>query len=388
MNIPSPRRKLLEAYLSEDPQNESLMLDLAGECFGEKDYERALALATSVQRLNPDNAKASAMELLSLLALGRKTQAEASLRAALPRARTTTEARQLLWPFARFGKTKDGLTVVDALLRQGAMVDDTQLALLRAMYFAGDPRRALVRLLELVAHREPTPEHDALAALLYFDTQQLDMARVYLARCSSADYESVETLYVSASLIGLDGELADAIAQTDRAIAMSPTEGRCVALKGQFLMAAGRLGEALPQLLRATELMPEHVGSWLAVGWCHFFQGDPVEARRAFSHALQLDHNFAESHGAMAVVDASEGRIALAEESAKRAVRIDRNNLSARLARLILEKRKDAPPGALHEMVMAELKKLSAPQGGSLQQLVQRFINRQTSGTNTRSEEK
>lgn len=375
-HTPPTRRATLEKYLTEDPQNELLLLDLAGECYAEEDFVRALELAATARRKSPDNARASSMTCLCLLAMGRTAEASRTLREALPRAQTTTEARQLLWPFARNGLVRASLDTADVVLRHGGLHDDTRLALIKAIHFAGDTQRALVRLLEALTHSEATPEHDALAALLYFDTQQFDLARVHLGRCASHPFESVETLYVEASIDLLDGKLTEALPKADRALAMSPTDGRCVALKGQLVMADRRLDEALILLQQAVELMPEHIGSWHALGWCHYFSSKPDEARRAFSHALNLDHNFAESHGALAVVNASEGRIALAEESIKRANRIDPKNLSARLARILLTQRRAKPNDALHESILAELGRIAHPQGGTLQQFIRHFGGR------------
>ena len=54
--------------------------------------------------------------------------------------------------------------------------------------------------------------------------------------------------------------------------------------------------------------MPGHVGSRQAVGWCRVLQQDLSAARAHFEHTLAMDRNFAENHGALAVMDVLRGR--------------------------------------------------------------------------------
>ena len=89
-------------------------------------------------------------------------------------------------------------------------------------------------------------------------------------------------------------------------------------------------------LARATELMPEHLGSWHALGWAYLFSGDAAGAERQFAHALELDHNFAESHGAMAAMLAMKGEREAAEREIEIAERLDRSNMSSQFARAML----------------------------------------------------
>ena len=59
---------------------------------------------------------------------------------------------------------------------------------------------------------------------------------------------------------------------------------------------------ALVAYARATELMSGHAGSWHGLAWTMLLLEDLVEAERLLDHALEVDRNFAETHGALGVV--------------------------------------------------------------------------------------
>jgi len=86
----------------------------------------------------------------------------------------------------------------------------------------------------------------------------------------------------------------------------------------------------------ATDLMPDHIGSWHALAWSHILMRDPSAARIAFERALMLDRAFAETHGGLAVIAAMEGRETDARAGIRRALRLDAQCLSARCAEVLL----------------------------------------------------
>lgn len=59
-------------------------------------------------------------------------------------------------------------------------------------------------------------------------------------------------------------------------------------------------------------------------------------AMTLFEHAYDIDHNFAESIGALAVLDAVEGDTKQANRRAKTALKLDRECFSATLAKTLL----------------------------------------------------
>jgi Flp pilus assembly protein TadD len=85
--------------------------------------------------------------------------------------------------------------------------------------------------------------------------------------------------------------------------------------------------------------MPRHVGSWHVLGWTHLVSGNLDEAERVFQHAMELDRNFAETHGAIASIFALRGKVDQANEEIRVALRLNRECMAARFAQSVVASR-------------------------------------------------
>lgn len=87
----------------------------------------------------------------------------------------------------------------------------------------------------------------------------------------------------------------------------------------------------------ATGLMQRLLGHLESgLGWCEILRQDLTAARLAFDAVLALARNFGESHGALAVVAALQGRTVEAEASIRRASKLSPGGLSARFAHAVV----------------------------------------------------
>jgi tetratricopeptide (TPR) repeat protein len=111
--------------------------------------------------------------------------------------------------------------------------------------------------------------------------------------------------------------------------------------------------------------MPGHIGSWHALAWAQLMQQDLTGAEMSFSRALAIDGNVGESHGGQAIVYAMRGERASAEESIRRALRLDANGLSARYARIVLSG-DVGDPERFKQIARQVLGNRKAPFGGQL----------------------
>ncbi|HSW18711.1 MAG TPA: tetratricopeptide repeat protein, partial [Ramlibacter sp.] len=81
---------------------------------------------------------------------------------------------------------------------------------------------------------------------------------------------------------------------------------------------------------------PSHIGTWHGLGWTQLLLQDLDGARASFETALELDRNFAENHGGLAVILALQKQAQAAREHIELAQRLDRANLSSRYAQALL----------------------------------------------------
>jgi tetratricopeptide (TPR) repeat protein len=367
------RTERLESFVRQDPSNLSLLLDLAGEHHAGGNLERALELAERAAALAPDSSLAASLRALCLLSQGQVPRAREVHRSFLLGHASPEAARRFLWVFERAGKAGDGIDDLEHLLAHPGLAPDAQRVLVRALHAAGQPARALHHLAGLLRGNPATPADEGLLALLLFDTQQLPQAHAQVQRCMTCGAMGVEAHYVAASFCLLDGRLEAVQQHVAQALALQPHEGRCLSLQGQLALARRRYGEAAEWLEQAARQMPGHVGSRQAVGWCQVLQQDLPAARAHFEQALAMDRNFAESHGALAVVDALQARPADARRGIARALRLDRGCLSAVLAQKLLSRAPGQAGQSLHDELVQVLQHLPALGGGTMLQFHRRL---------------
>lgn len=367
------RAERLESFVRQDPSNPGLLLDLAGEHHAGGNLERALELAEQAATLAPDSSLAASLRTLCLLSQGQVQRAREVHRTFMSTWTTPEAARRFQWVFERAGKAGEGVDDLEQLLSRPGLARERLRVLVRALHTAGQPARALHHLAGLLRSGPATPADEGLLALLLFDTQQLPQAHAQVQRCMARGSMGVEAHYVAASFSLLEGQVEVAHHHVEQALALHPDEGRCLSLQGQLALARRRYAQAADWLEQAARQMPGHVGSRQAVGWCHVLQQDLPAARVNFEQALAMDRNFAESHGALAVVDALQARTADARRGIARALRLDSGCLSAVLAQKLLGRASGQTGQDLHDELVAVLQHLPALGGGTMLQFHQRL---------------
>jgi len=118
----------------------------------------------------------------------------------------------------------------------------------------------------------------------------------------------------------------------EHALRANPTDGRSWSGLGLASLLARQFDRAAEELRTALRHMPGHIGTWHALGWCEIVRRDLAAAGECFARALDLDHNFAESHGGLAVVAALSKRAEDARMHVQRALKLDPECVSARYA--------------------------------------------------------
>jgi Tfp pilus assembly protein PilF len=173
-----------------------------------------------------------------------------------------------------------------------------------------------------------------VASLLAIDAGQIGAARRLAA---SADESQAEASVARACLALAEGRPDAALPGLECAERARPADGRIQATIGLCRLQAGDLAGAQARFERALAgSMQAHVGTWHALGWARLLQGDRAGARAAFAQALALDRNFAESHGAMALVLGLDGEAGQAEQHLRAADKLDAGNVTGRYARAVL----------------------------------------------------
>lgn len=173
----------------------------------------------------------------------------------------------------------------------------------------------------------------SVASLIALDLGDFTAARDWSDAAMEADPRQMEALVARACVALAEGKAGGATLLLQRALEINPVDGRAWSTLGLATLQERNLPLAQTRLETAVRHLPDHVGTWHALGWTRLLQGARADALEAFDHALALDRNFAESHGAVGLLLALEGRTADAQHHLDVADRLDAANLTARYAR-------------------------------------------------------
>lgn len=236
----------------------------------------------------------------------------------------------------RLGRYQDALNSMEPYRTSTDLSAEAATLLVRVLHHLGefDAAQALV-----AAQRErlaAEPVFLAAASLMLLDLGDVAGAADLSATALNAGARPLEAMVVSATL-ALGADDADtAIARFTEVLAINPQEGRSWSGLGLASLLRRDLAAASVQLEQAVKFLPKHIGSWHALGWCRLFSQNLDGAAQAFQTALDLDRNFGESHGAMAVILAARNERDAAAGAIERALRLDPQGLTARYAQMML----------------------------------------------------
>lgn len=166
-------------------------------------------------------------------------------------------------------------------------------------------------------------------ATVALDMEDAELARSYALRAPH-HHDGLSTL----GMLDLEeGRAAEARIYFDQALKATPNSGRALLGRGLTQALEGDLEAAILSVALAAQTFKDHNGSWLTLGWLRLVKGDYPAARKSMDHALSLDDNFGEAHGALAVLDVLEGHIEEARQRVAVALRLDRQCFSAIVAK-------------------------------------------------------
>lgn len=327
---PQGRLRRLLDFLAHDPENPQLLGDAAAAAFDEGDLDQAAALLSRLSAQGP--LPPALLNLQGLVGLKARRFADAAEAFAALHALHPDDASirfNLAWASSGLHdhqRTNDLLD--DATL---AAIAPAAALKIQAMHHLGLLDEALALGETLVGQRADDEGLMSALALVASDSEDIDLARRYAERAGGHP-DGASTLGL---LLLNDDQVDGSLVCFDQALARRGDNPRAILGKGLALLLK-RDDAAAEHLDAAAEIFGTHLGSWVSAGWAQFVKGDMAAARARFETALQLDDTFAESHGALAVLDIVEGQLESARRRVAVALRLDPQCLSAALAKSLL----------------------------------------------------
>jgi Flp pilus assembly protein TadD len=331
------RLERLRDFLKADAGNPRLLAEVFDLSLATGQREEARATLGEALRLFPGDPHFLFRRATYCIAERRLDEAEAALRELMSREPASPSvAYNLAYVRVLQGRFEDAVGILRGIADSPDAPPEAAALLVHALHHLGDLEGAKA------AARAGLSVHGADAGLLavsslaLWDQGDIDDAKRLAEDALARDPTAMAALVTRGSIALGDRDVAGAKAQFARALELNAGDGRSWSGLGLASLLAQDFDAALDQLTKAVKYMPEHIGTWHALGWCHIVGGRWKEADECFVRALALDRNFAESHGGLAVVAALSGRADAAGASVQRALKLDPGCLSARYAQALL----------------------------------------------------
>lgn len=335
----------LESYLQQDPDNLSLLADTFDCALEAGELTRATPHLQHARRIDPTAPAWRMREAHWLIAQQRWGEADDALmalhaEAELPPEGAAALAHDLAYVALERGEPTLGLERLGPFVAHVAAdqpLDETlQLMWLRLLHRAGQLVDAMVWAEARWQAKGLASGAAGAASLIALDASDGQRSLAWADYALKREPRQMEALIARATLALADTDAALARRLLAMALQQNPTDGRSLSALGFTDLLETKLDAARTSFESAVRHMPAHIGTWHGLGWARLLQGDLAAAHEAFDVALQLDRNFGESHGGMAVVQAMQGRREDAESSIERAQRLDPAGASAQFAKAVL----------------------------------------------------
>jgi len=376
-----------EQFLATDPGNVQLLAQVAELRLKVGNFDGAKAAVQLALTNEPQNATLQSLQATIAMAAGDTDLAIEKLQGLVGQGFEAAAIRYNLgYALLLARRPEEARDILKAIVDLPDAYKGTSILLARAMHHTGELDDAVRFARRYVAHNPEDAEGYGVLSMLLLDNGELEEAQAVGQKALELKQDSLEGLVTMGSLALERQESAPAQEYFARAVERHPKSGRAWSGMGLTDMLAMDIERAIKDLTKAVQFMPGHIGTWHALGWCQIVTSDLDGATQSFEKSMEIDRNFGETHGGLAVIAAMRGQNERAEGLIKRALRLNPESFAGRFAKsLLLSQSGNA--GEAQKMVREILESRMGMDGKTLQQsLVHVFKEREKIST-TRSED-
>lgn len=179
------------------------------------------------------------------------------------------------------------------------------------------------------------PVAAGVASLIAADLEQMAAADAMSSAALQADPYHAEALVARACVALAARQMPQARALLGRVTRKHPHQARAWSTLGFLDLLEMNPAGSHSDFTKALELAPRDLASLIGQGWACILQNDLERAAQAFKAAVEIDSEYAEGHGGLAVVSALTGYHAVSAEHADRARKLQPGSVAARYAQAL-----------------------------------------------------
>ena len=346
----------LVGFLKYDPSNLTLRGQAIGEAVQFQLWQMAQALVEEGLKLSPEAPELLAHAGFLALRSNNYPEAKQCLSHAIAKGLTAAGVvHNLAFALYQLKEFEAVVQHTSELLERKELIAEAGLLQARALHYLGKMDEAIALLESLKAQIPDGREDiDSVLSLLYYEVDRNDDALALANKLLAGDSAPLEALIARGGSLVEMNRFDEAYQDYKKATELFPSAGRAWSGLAQVAFHDMQLENALSAVDTAVQHMPDHIGTWHIKGWIHILNNDVKAAKQAFDKAYEIDRNFGETHGGLAVCLAMAGELEAAERHIKLAQRLDTLGFSAVYAQMLLLKKqgKSEAADALFSQVM------------------------------------
>lgn len=327
-----------EGFLNQDPGNIKLIGDVLDLYIQLGEFQKAKTLLAKSLQDNPSDAGLIFRQATLSMATGEIDNAIEQYGKLIEQDRNDPSIYyNLAYAYGLQRRFDEALAQLDTIENAADVLPESLLLRARIFHHLGNIDEALECATQYVEKQPQSADGFGELALLNLDMENYPSASEQANKALAIDADQPEALNTEGFVALTKQDDVAARPLFERAVEKQPRSGRSWTGLGLTEMFNGNLTEAIQSLTKAVEYMPGHIGTWHALAWCQMSLDLLDEAAKSFETSLELDRNFAETHGGLAVVEILKGDIADAESLTKKSLRLNPMCFAGRFADSLLK---------------------------------------------------
>lgn len=371
-----PRLSRLLGFLRQDPQNLVLLRDAADEAMKGGQWQQARELVSQALALAPQDPSSRYRMAVILSQQGEASSALTYTQALIDEGESHEAVLyQHACALVLVGQHVEAAPLLDGLQAHADHFPEFHYFHIRALHAVGRLDEAIA----VASSLQEDPIAQGMLSLLYTDSDSMDEGQALARQVLARDPDNVDALLAAGTgLMAMERSDA-ALPAFEQVLRRHPDSGRAWMGIGLARLSVGDTAGARAALERTVALLPSHLGSWNALAWVQMIQEDHAGAARTLDAALKVNRNFGETHGTLAVLKAAQQEWKDAEHHAEIAVRLQPESFAGRFAQTLVLEHRGHPKQAAF-LLEQMMRNYSAPAGGNLIDVVQRYAARRRPG--------
>ncbi len=341
--MPTERIERLKSFYFQEPNNLQLLNDLITLYYNENYLEELIEFAIEIEDSILSDAQVAYRVGMACLTIGKYQFAEKCFYFC-NKSYPENTATAYNYAFSKYAlhQFEQSLEIINSVEKKWHDTPELKLLAARCFHQTQNLELALEAITKFIQIKPDSLEAIGLKSLILLDSGSYKEAEELSKQVLDSDENLLEPIIAMVSSLIAQGNYEQAQGWVEKGIDKHPKVGRIWQSKGQLEMLNMQFERAESSLKTSINNMSNHIGTWHLLAWTQLILDKTDSARGSFNSALKLDRNFADSHGAIAMMDVLSGDIKQAEENVKRALKLDPRCATGLYAKsLILERQGD-----------------------------------------------